>query len=113
VRDYRNLFLLKHLASLTSKRPPGRPSKLTQAQRREWAALINAGPQAGGSTSGCWHTPMIQDLIQSRFGVLYQPHSLATLLHTLGFAYQQARLVSAHRHEAKRLEWRRCKWPRL
>jgi transposase len=73
VRDYRNLLLLKHLASLTSKRPPGRPSKLTKAQRRELANLIKAGPQAAGSTSGCWHTPMMQDLIQSRFGVLYHP----------------------------------------
>jgi transposase len=69
VRDYRNLFLLKHLASLTYKRSPGRPSKLTKAQRRELADLIKAGPQAAGYTSGCWNTPMIQDLVQSRFGV--------------------------------------------
>ena len=47
VRDYRNLFLVKHLASLTYKRPPGRPSKLTKAQRRELADVIKAGPQAG------------------------------------------------------------------
>src|SRR5262245_39710748 len=31
VRDYRNRCLVKHLASLTDKRPPGRPSKLTKA----------------------------------------------------------------------------------
>jgi hypothetical protein len=59
VRDYRNRFLLKHLASLTYKRPSGRPSKLTKAQRRELATLIKAGPQAAGYTSGCWNTPMI------------------------------------------------------
>jgi len=113
VRDYRNLFLLKHLASLTYKRPPGRPSKLTKAQRRERAALIKAGPPAAGSPSGCWHTPMMQDLIQSRFGVSYHPHSLATLLHNLSFSSQKARFVSDHLNEAKRLEWRRWKWPRI
>ena len=48
VRDYRNRFLLKHLASLTYTRPPGRPSKLTKAQRRELADVIKAGPQAAG-----------------------------------------------------------------
>jgi transposase len=113
VRDYRNRFLWKHLASLTSKRPPGRPSKLTKAQRRELADVIKAGPQAAGYTSGCWNTPMIQDLIQRRFGVSYHPHSVATLLHNLGFSYQKARFVSDHLHEAKRVAWRQREWPRI
>src|ERR671937_335669 len=102
VRDYRNRFLLHRMASLTSQRSPGRPSM-----------LIKAGPQAAGYTSGCWHTPMMQDLIQRRFGVAYHPHYLATLLHNLGFSYQKARFVSDHLNEAKRLEWCRCKWPRI
>jgi len=51
VRDYRNRFLAKYMASVTSKRPPGRPSKLTKTQRRELAALIKAGPQAAGYTA--------------------------------------------------------------
>jgi transposase len=113
VRDYRNAFLLQGTSSLEYKRSPGRPSKLTQAQRRELADLIKAGPQAAGYTSGCWNTPMIQDLIYSRFGGSYHPHYLATLLHNLGFSYQKARLVSDHLNEAKRLEWRRTRWPRI
>src|SRR5215471_6918088 len=113
VRDYRHSFLWSRLASFTYKRPPGRPRKLTPSQRRELANLIKAGPQAAGSTSGCWNTPMIQDLIQSRFGVLYHPHYLAPLLHNLGFSYQKARFVSDHLNEAKRLEWRRTKWPKI
>ena len=39
---------------------------------------------------------MIQDLIQTRFGVSYHPHYLATLLGNLGFSYQKARFVSDH-----------------
>jgi transposase len=113
VRDYRNRFLVKYMASLTYKRPPGRPSKLTKTQRRELAELIKASPQAAGYTSGCWNTPMIQDLIQTRFGVSYHPHYLATLLHNLGFSYQKARFISDHLNEAKRLEWRQTEWPRI
>jgi transposase len=101
------------MASLTYKRPPGRPGKLTKTQRRELAALIKAGPQAAGDTSGCWKTPMMQDLIQTRFGVSYHPPYLATVLHTLGFSSQKARFVSAHLHEAKRLEWGHTEWPRM
>jgi len=113
IRDYRNAFLLQGVSSLGYTRPPGRPSKLTPSQRRALAALIKAGPQAAGYTSGCWNTPMIQDLVQSRFGASYHPHYLATLLHNLGFSYQKARFVSDHLNEAKRLEWRRTKWPKI
>jgi hypothetical protein len=35
------------------------------------------------------------------------------LLHNLGFSYQKARFVSDHLNEAKRLEWRRTRWPRI
>jgi transposase len=113
IRDYRNAFLLKGVSSLGYTRPPGRPSKLTPSQRRALASLIKAGPQTAGYTSGCWNTPMIQDLIQNRFGASYHPHYLATLLHNLGFSYQKARFVSDHLNEAKRLEWRRTRWPRI
>src|SRR5262247_1491744 len=113
MRDYRNAFLLKGVSSLVYTRPPGRPRKLTPSQRRELAALIKAGPQAAGYTSGCWNTPMIQDLVQHRFGASYHPHYLATLLHNLGFSYQKARFVSDHLNEAKRLEWCRTKWPKI
>jgi transposase len=47
-RDYRNAFLLQGTSSLEDKRSPGRPSKLTQSQRRELADLSKAGPQAAG-----------------------------------------------------------------
>ncbi len=91
VRDYRNQFLFKGMASLVYKSPPGRPSKLTKTQRQPLAAWLKGRPQDVGYTSGCWNTPMIQDLIWREFGVAYKPHSLSTLLKNMGFAYQKAR----------------------
>jgi transposase len=113
VRAYRNAFLVKGVASLVSQRPSGRPSKLTKTQRQELADLIKASPQAADYTAGCWNTPMIQDLIERRFGVTYHPHYIATLLGNLGFAYQKARCVSAHLNEAKRVAWRQREWPQI
>jgi len=113
VRDYRNAFLLHGMASLVYKAPPGRPSKLTQTQRQQLAEWIKARPQDCGYTSGCWNTPMSQDLIERRFGVTYHPHSIATLLHHMGFSYQKARCVSDHLNEAKRLEWRQTRGPKM
>ena len=113
VRDYRNQSLFKGMASLVYKAPPGRPSKLTKTQRQQLAEWIKTSPQDSGYTSGCWHTPMIQDLIQHRFGVVYHPHYIATLLKNMGFSYQKARFVSDHLSEAKRLEWRQTRWPKI
>jgi len=113
VRDYRNQYLCKGLASLAYKAPPGRPSKLTNTQRQQLAEWIKASPQEAGYTSGCWHTPMIQDLIQRHLGVAYHPHSIATLLKNMGFSSQKARFVSDHLNEAKRLAWRHPRWPKI
>jgi transposase len=113
VRDYRNQYLFKGMASLVYKASPGRPRKLTQTQRQQLAQWIKASPQDSGYTSGCWNTPMIQDLIQRHFGVVYHPHYIATLLKNMGFSYQKARFVSDHLNEAKRLEWRQTRWPKI
>src|SRR5919202_5436154 len=113
VRYYRNQYLCKGMASLVYKAPPGRPSKLTKTQRQQLAEWITASPQDVGYTSGCWNTPMIQDLIQRHFGVAYHPHYIATLLKNMGFSYQKARFVSDHLNEAKRLEWRHTRWPKI
>lgn len=113
VRDYRNQYLFKGMASLAYQSPPGRPRKLTQTQRHQLAEWIRASPQDSGYTSGCWNTPMIQDLIQRHFGVEYHPHYIATLLKNMGFSYQKARFVSDHLNEAKRLAWRQSRWPKI
>ena len=52
VRDYRNQFLFKGVASLVYQSLPGRPSKLTKTQRKQLAEWIKASPQASGYTSG-------------------------------------------------------------
>src|SRR5918992_3330443 len=113
VRDDRNQYLFKGMASLVYKAPPGRPSKLTKTQRQQLVKWIKAGPQEAGYTSGCWNTPMLQDLIQRHFGVVYHPHYIATLLNNMGFSYPKARFVSDHLNEAKRLAWRQTRWPKI
>jgi transposase len=113
VRDYRNQFLFKGMASLVYQSPKGRPSKLSKTQRQQLAEWIKASPQDSGYTSGCWNTPMIQDLIWRQFQVAYHPHYLCTLLKNMGFSYQKARFVSDHLNEAKRLGWRQSRWPKI
>src|SRR5215210_1327574 len=83
----------------------GRPRKLTKTQRARLAGIIEAGPEAAGFPTGCWHALLIQQVIQREFGVTYNVQHLATLLGSLGFSFQKARFVSDHLDEAARAAW--------
>jgi transposase len=113
VRDYVNAFLWRGVASLAYRRPTGRPPKLTKTQRKELAALIKAGPEAAGYTTGCWSALLIQDLLVRCFGVEYHPHYICTLLQQLGFSFQKARFASDHLNEVARSEWQQQTWPAI
>lgn len=115
IRNYIKAFILKELNSLVYKRPPGRPPKLTKTQRKELAQLIDEGPEKAGYDCGCWTTVLIQDLIENRFGVEYNPHYLAELLKNMGFSYQRARFVSSHIDDVAEAqkEWMEETWPEI
>jgi transposase len=117
VRNYVKAFILKGLNSLVYRCPPGRPPKLTKTQRKELAEWIDAGPEQAGYDCGCWDTPLIQDLIQNRFGIEYTPHYIAQLLNNMGFSYQRACFVSGHidtgEVDEARKVWMAKTWPEL
>jgi len=83
----------------------GRPAKLTKSQRQRLAAIVEAGPEAAGFPTGCWHALVIQQVIQRGFGVTSNVQYLATLLGSLGFSFQKARFVSDHLDAVARAAW--------
>lgn len=104
-------FVLDRFASLHVRKPAGRPAKLTPTQKQRLVAVITAGPEAAGYTTGCWHSALVQALILREFGVLYTVHYVSDLLRNLGFSYQKARFVSAHLNAEKRQAWLTTTWP--
>lgn len=113
VRDYFHAFIRKGVDSLVYQRPAGRPAKLTKSQKKELAEMIKAGPEAAGYDCGCWSGVLIQDLIEVRFGVVYNVHYICELLDHLGFSFQKARFVSDHLNETARLAWLEKVWPTI
>jgi transposase len=95
------------------KKSPGRPPTLTPSQKAALATLIEDGPGKAGFRGAYWRSPMIQQLIYDRFGVLYNVFYIAQLLKNMGFSFQKAAFVSDHLDEAKRAEWRTKTWPKL
>jgi transposase len=73
--------------------------------------LVKAGPEAAGFPTGCWHAPLIQQLIGREFGVTYNVHYVAVLLKNLGFSFQKARFVSDHLDAVARAAWLATTWP--
>ncbi len=113
IYSWLHAFLVDGWASLRGRTPPGRPAKLSPTQKQRLSALISAGPEAAGYTTGCWHSALIQDLIYREFGHLYNVHYISELLRNLGFSYQKARFVADHLDEVRRERWRTLEWPAI
>ena len=80
IRLWVNTLLYKGVESLKSKKPSGRPSKLTKTQKKELESLIIEGPTKAGFPGACWRSPMIQTLIYEKFGVQYNVFYISQLL---------------------------------
>jgi transposase len=106
-------FVVEGVASLRPHPSPGRPPKLTPTQKQRLRELVMAGPEAAGYQTGCWRSPLLQDLIHREFGVHYHVHYLSELLRNLGFSYQKARFVSDHLNDAQREQWLTETWPAI
>ncbi len=113
VHEWVRRFLCYGTQGAPRRTSPGRPSKLTKAQKEELARLIEAGPSAAGYSAGAWRTPLVQQLILDRFQVLYNVFYLAQLLKALGFSWQKAKFVSDHLDDVKRQQWRAQTWPSI
>jgi len=99
-------------AALLSKGPGGGPCKLSLAQVRELAAVLEAGPAAWGwDEDQCWTLARIAEVVRCRFGVKYTLAGLDLLLHRIGWSVQVPARRAAERDEAQIARWREETWP--
>jgi transposase len=101
------------IEGLVTATAPGPARKLTEAQRNELTALVEAGPLLAGYPSGVWTGPMVGDLIEKRFGVRYHKHNVPRLLHELGFSVQRPRKRLARADLAAQATWFRKTFPAI
>lgn len=113
IRDWLRSYLLSGLAGLRSGKSPGRPPKLTKTQRKELGEYILQGPEKCGFPGSCWRTPMLQHLIQEKFGVFYNARYISELLHAMKFSYQKATFVASKRDQEARENWLKNEWPEI
>lgn len=91
LRDWVHRFNAEGPAGLLDRKAPGSAPKLSEEQRRELAALVEAGPEPATDGVVRWRRVDLKAVIEQRFGVVYHERSVSRLLHELGFAHMSAR----------------------
>ena len=77
------------LGRRTDKKQPGRPPRLTVAQRRALLRALERGPPY--NKSGLWSTKEVRELIKRKFGAEYVPQHAWRLLVACGFSLLRPR----------------------
>lgn len=72
------------LDALTPKKQAGAKPKLTEPQRQELCALLDAGPKPEEGLAA-YNGPVLRDKIKEHFGVVYSLPGIYVLLHRLGY----------------------------
>ena len=73
VSEYLTSFILKGMASLQYRRPPGRPSRLSKTQKKELCERIDAGPEANGyDCRPLNHSPISRNIHKRNNSTLYR-----------------------------------------
>jgi transposase len=92
---------------------PGRPPKLSLAQKRQLARWIAKGPLAHGYPTDVWTCDRVRRLIWREFRVRYHRDHVGRLLHQLGFSVQKPERRALERDEERIGRWKRTRWPQV
>ena len=99
--------------ALAAKPHPGKPCRLSAAQKRKLAMLLEKGPLAAGYQTNLWTCPRVAEVIQRHFGVTYHVSHVWKVLRGLGWSPQKPERRARERDEQAVDRWRKQDWPRL
>jgi transposase len=88
VSQWRNAWRQGGDEALAPKPVPGRPRKLTDAQRHQLLDLLLQGARANGFPNELWTLTRIAAVIRVRFGVRYHPAHVWKILRDLNWSCQ-------------------------
>ena len=104
----------KGMKGLNSKPTPGRPCRLTVAQKKRLEKLLLRGAQKAGYSTDLWTLRRIGELIRQEFGVTYALSAIWRLLiYDLNWSTQKPERRATQRDEAAIAVWKQKEWPRI
>lgn len=100
-------------SALLPKSIPGRPTKLSDIQKKKLAAVLLKGPLTCGYRTDLWTLKRIAEQIRRRFGIHYHPNHVWRVLVGMGWSCQKPERRALQRNEAEILHWKRYQWPHI
>lgn len=101
------------LDALRAHPAPGRPPKLSLAQKHMIPEFLWHGPEAYGSRGQVWTRARIARVIEDEFGVCYHKGHVGRLLQALRWTPQVPIKRAIQRDEGAIERWRQVLWPEL
>jgi transposase len=98
---------------LDAKPTPGRPPRLSPAERRQLVKLLTRGALHAGYRTDLWTLPRVAELIHQEFGVRYHPAHVWKVLTALRWSCQKPERRAVERDEVAIARWTREDWPRI
>lgn len=86
-----NAFNDGGLEGIKLKKPPGRPSRLSGAQKEELKRDISTHPRKLGYDFSNWEGKAVSEHVKNKFGVVFTVRRCQYLLHELGFSLKRPR----------------------
>ena len=92
--------------ALKAKPHPGPAPKLTDRQLKRLEKLLLRGPTKHSYATELWTLNRIADLIESHFGVRYDPSGVWHVLKRMGWSCQKPERRARERNEDAIVQWR-------
>lgn len=113
VRRWKRAHRRQGPRGLKARPAPGRPPKLTPAQRRRLVRAILDGPEAAGYRTALWTCRRIVQLVRERFAVTYHPDHIGRLLRACGLTPQRPQRTAKERDDLRIRQWVEEEWPKV
>jgi transposase len=107
-------FRDRGIKGLNCRPTPGRPCRLSTAQKKALAKILLRGAQAAGYSTELWTLRRIGEVIKKQFGVRYCTSAVWRLLVVdMNWSTQKPERRATERDEAAIEQWKRREWIRL
>jgi transposase len=113
VSRWRDAVAANGQQALAAKPVPGRPTRLSKAQRQRLLKALARGSRHWGFATDLWTCARVGQVIRRLFDVEYHVDYVGTLLHKLGWSVQKPALRARERDRTAIAGWRSETWPRL
>ena len=92
---------------------PGRPPRLSAAQKARLAGWLLRNPLAYGYSTDIWTLKRVAHLIEDRLHIHYHPNHVWRLLTGMDWSCQKPEKRARERDESAIAHWKRYVWPHI